>query len=89
MERRTDLCNAKELDGRLASIQRTLLSLNLLEAKIIPRRVKVIQGRSRPFLIRLRVLLLQTADILGQLLQDLLLELALRLTRAQLAIGTG
>ena len=76
-----DLCHAKEFDGMLPSIHRTLFSFDLLEAKTVSLWVEVIEARPIPLLVLLGIFLLQTVYVLSQLLQDLLFELTLdRLT---------
>lgn len=83
------LGDAKQLDGRPTSVQGPLLYLDLLKAETILAFVEVVQAWSSPLLILLGVLLLQTIDVLGQFLEDLFLELTLRLARTQLPVDPG
>lgn len=63
-------------------MQRSLFRLNLLEAKTICVLIKVVQRGPVPLLVFLRILLLQSVDILCQFLKYLLFKLALWLARA-------
>lgn len=65
-------------------MKRTLLNFNLLKTKLICLRIEVIEARSTPLLIFLRVVLLEANDVLCHLLEHLSLEGALGLAGAQL-----
>ena len=69
-------------------VQSAFLRLNLLEDKVVRLRIVFPQARPCPLLIFLCIVLLQTLYVLGHLLQHLGFELTLRLTRAQLPIGS-
>lgn len=58
------LCNSKESNGHLASVQSTLFCLDLLETETVCFLVEVIKTRSCPLLILLCVLFSQTVDVL-------------------------
>ena len=73
-------------------MQGSLLDLNLLETQTVSLFVEISEAGSFPLLIFLRVRALEIRDVLCHLLQDLCLELTLRLTRPQLrleAIGAA
>ena len=57
----------------------SLFTLNLLETQTILPLIKVIQRWSLPVLVPFGILLLQTIEILGHLLQHFRLELTLGL----------
>ena len=61
-------------------MERPFLRLNLLEAKTVCVLIEIVQRGPIPLLVFLRILLLQSTDILCQFLQDLLFELTLWLT---------
>lgn len=66
-------------------MQCTLFSLNLLETETVSLGIEASQTWSCPFLILFRVVLLQTLQVLGHLLQDLGFEVT-GLARAQLPL---
>ena len=61
-------------------MERSLLCFDLLEAEGFRLGVESAEWRALPLLVPLCSVLLASIDILGQLLQDLRLELTLRLT---------
>ncbi len=69
-------------------MQRSLLYVYLLEAQIIFRLIEVVQRRSSPLLVLLRVFLLETIDVLCQLFKHFLFELTLGLARPQLVLDS-
>ena len=58
--------------------------LNLLEAEVITLFIEVLQTRTIPLLVFLRVLLFEPAYVLGQFFQDFFLKLTFRLARSYL-----
>jgi hypothetical protein len=83
----TYFCNPKQSDRLLATRECTLFDVNLLEAETVFDFIKVAQARSCPMLVALRIILLETADVLAQLL-ELLFKIALRLARSRFGIHT-
>lgn len=75
MLKRTHLSDTKELDGRLSPMQCPFFGFYRLESDVIVILVEAVETRSRPLLILFSILLFQTVDILGKLLEDLFLEL--------------
>jgi hypothetical protein len=67
----TCLGDSKELHSCFAPGYGTLLAFNLLKAKIVVLGIEVFQVWSRPSLILLRVIVLESRHVLGHLLQNL------------------
>lgn len=76
----TSLSHSEKLDGCFAPVQSPFFRFDLLKAKIVIFLVKITQPRSLPLLVFLGVFLLQTAYVLGQLLEHILFELTFWLT---------
>lgn len=84
------LCDPEKLDSRLASArERALFHLNRLETEAVTIGVEAGRdGRPRPGLVLLRVVLLEVRHVLAQFLEHLALERAFWLARRQLASRT-
>jgi hypothetical protein len=71
------LCNTEKSDSCLSAGNRSLFCVNLLEADVIFSLIKVTQRWPLPLLVLFRVAIFQPVDVLGQLFQNFLFELAL------------